>query len=180
MIEVRLGELAQIPTPGMLRPVTAEWLAVTPAMRRLEVAAGEEVERQCRAMGELPVGSAIVTGGGGLPAELLIHAVVRSATEPVTEAGVSRALLAGLRRADEWGIEALTLPPLGTGAGNLDAEVAADVMVPILEEWLRSDRQPRRIVIVVESEYERDAFARATGPGVARDGGALGLPTLDS
>lgn len=179
MIEIRLGELEHIATPGMLRPVTSEWMAVTPAMRRVEQMAGEDVERQCRAMGDLPVGSAIVTAAGGLPAELLIHAVIRSATEPVSEGGIARALTAGLRRADEWGIEALTLPPLGTGAGNLDGEVAADVMVPILKEWLRSERQPRHIVVVVESEYERAAFERLIGPDAVRDGGVLGLPTLD-
>ncbi len=92
---------------------------------------------------------------------------------------MAKALRNGLRRADEWGVEALTLPPLGTGAGNLDAEAAAAVMVPILREWLLSDRQPRRIVIVVESEYEREAFERASGPDGVRDGGAEGLPTLD-
>jgi O-acetyl-ADP-ribose deacetylase (regulator of RNase III) len=92
---------------------------------------------------------------------------------------VARALSNGLRRADEWGIEALTMPPLGIGAGNLDAESAADVMVPILKEWLRSDRQPRHIVVVVESEYEREAFERATGPDGVGDGGVIGLPTLD-
>lgn len=172
MIEVRLGELEKLPAPGIVRPVTAEWTAVNPAMRRVDVAAGEAVARQCEAMGELPVGSALVTGAGGLPAELLIHVVVRSATEPASEAGIAKALRNALRRADEWGIEALTLPPLGIGAGSLDAETAADVMVPIMKEWLRSDRQPRRIVVVVESEYERDAFARATEPDALPGGGS--------
>lgn len=179
MIEVRLGELEKIPAPAVIRPVTAEWTAVTPSMRRVELAAGEDIARQCQALGELPVGSAIVTGGGGLPAELLIHVVVRSAAEGVTEAGVSKGLRNALRRADEWAVEALTLPPLGTGAGNLDAETAADLMVPILREWFLSGRLPRRSVIVVESEYERDAFERATGPDVVKDGGAIGLPTLE-
>jgi O-acetyl-ADP-ribose deacetylase (regulator of RNase III) len=179
MIEVRLGELENIPAPGIVRPVTAEWTAANPAMLRVDAAAGEDVARQCAAMGELPVGSALVTGAGGLPAELLIHVVVRSATEPVSEAGIAKALRNALRRADEWGIEALTLPPLGIGAGSLDAEAAAAVMVPILKEWLQTDRQPRRIVVVVENEYERDAFARASRPDAVRNGGAIGLPRLD-
>jgi len=180
MIEVRLGELENIAAPAIIRPVTSEWTAVTSAMRRFDVAAGEEVGRQCRVMGELPIGTAIVTGAGALPAELLIHAVDRSASEPVSEAGVSKALLNALRRADEWGVDTLTLPPFGTGAGSMDAEMAADVMVPILKEWLGTDRHPRRIVIVVESEYEREAFQRLTGPAADRNDGTIGLPTLDS
>jgi O-acetyl-ADP-ribose deacetylase (regulator of RNase III) len=179
MIEVRLGELENITAPGIVRPVTAEWTAVNPAMRRVDAAAGDDVARQCVAMGELPVGSALVTGAGGLPAELLIHVIVRSATEPVSEAGIAKALRNALRRADEWGIEALTLPPLGIGAGGLDADAAADVMVPILKEWFLTDRHPRRIVVVAENEYERDAFARAIGSDPVVDGGAIGLPRLD-
>lgn len=180
MIEVRLGELAKTPAPGMVRPVTAEWTAVNPAMRRIEAAAGEEVTRQCSAMGELPIGSAIVTGGGGLPAELLIHVVVRSVTEPVSEAGIARSLENALRRADEWGIEALALPPMGVGAGALDAEAAAAVMVPILRKWLSGDRQPRHMVVVVDNDYEREVFERAAGPDGTPAGGVIGLPTLDN
>lgn len=160
MIEVVRGELATSGLPCLLRPVTAEWTAVTPAMARFESLLSEDVREQCRRMGELPVGSAIVTAAGGLEAELLIHVIVRSMTEPVSVAGVERALDNGLRRADEWGVAALALPPLGTGAGNLDAEEAADVMVPILHAWLRADRRPRRVVVVVGTDYEHDVFER--------------------
>ena len=58
----------------------------------------------------------------------------------------------------EWGLETLALPPLGTGAGNLDAEDAAGVMVPVLLEHMRDADFPAHVTIVVESEYERDVF----------------------
>jgi O-acetyl-ADP-ribose deacetylase (regulator of RNase III) len=178
MIEVVRGELAGAGTPGVLRPVTAEWTAVTPAMRRLDPLLGPEVVEQCQRMGELPIGTAIVTGAGAIPADLLIHVVIRSATQPVTPGNTARGLLNGLRRAEEWGIEALALPPLGTGAGNLDAEESADIMVPILLEWMRSERPPRRVVVVVETDYEYDAFERR----IRREdsAGPADLPLLDT
>ncbi len=172
MIEVVRGDLAAVSSPGLLRPVTAAWDAVTPAMRRVELALGPDIAEQCRKVGELPVGSAIVTGAGGLPAELMIHVIVRSATEPVSASGVARGLTNGLRRAAEWAIESLALPPLGTGAGNLDAETAADLMVPILQEWLQTEPFPRHVSIVVESDYDLDVFERRV-----RQAG--GLPLLE-
>ena len=178
MIAVVRGDLAGMRSQGMLRPVTAEWAAVTPAMRRLEQTIGPEVEAQCQSLGELPVASALVTGAGGLNADLLIHVVVRSATEPVTAVVVTRGLMHGLMRAEEWGIDELSLPPLGTGAGNLDAEESAGVMVPILQEWLRGGSPPREIRIVVDSEYEYEAFDRKLRQAPAL-GGAAGLPLLD-
>ena len=81
--------------------------------------------------------------------------------QPVTADGVRRALSNGLRRAVEWEIETLAVPPLGLGAGNLDAEEAAGIMVPVPVDHLRTARHPREVFVVVESDYEREAFERA-------------------
>lgn len=158
MISVRHAELAEAAAGAILRPVTADWAAPNPAMRRLEVAAGAAVEAHCRRLGELPVGSAVVTLAGELRVDFLIHVVIRSVEQPATAAVVQRALRNGLRRVGEWGIASLAMPPLGTGAGNLDAEESAEAMVPILVEYLRTVGQPARIEIVVDSDYEHAAF----------------------
>ncbi|MBI4410159.1 MAG: macro domain-containing protein [Gemmatimonadetes bacterium] len=160
MIEVRLGELAATDAAALLRPVAADWTAVTPAMRRLELAAGTELEEQCRRLGELPVGSAAITGAGELAAEYMVHVVVHSQEEPVSRAKIRLGLLNGLRRLTEWSIESVAMAPLGTGAGNLDAETSAEIMIPLLLER-RTSPYPARVVLVVDSEYERQAFEKA-------------------
>ncbi|HEX7051577.1 MAG TPA: macro domain-containing protein [Longimicrobiales bacterium] len=161
MIEIRHADLTRVAAGAVLRSVAADGSAVTPLMRRLELAAGPEVAAQCQRLGELPVGSAVITAGGALPAAYLIHVAVRSVDQPVTADGVRRALSNGLRRAVEWEIETLAVPPLGLGAGNLDAEEAAGIMIPVLVEHLRTARHPREVIVVVESDYEREAFERA-------------------
>lgn len=160
MIAVRVGDLATAPAAAILRPVSAEWNAVNPTMRRLELVAGEAMAARCRALGDLPVGSAVITEAGDLAAEYLVHVVVRSVEEPVTVAGIRRGLTNGLRRLAEWGIESVALPPLGTGAGNLDSEESAQVMVPVLLAHDRAGGPPDQIEIVVENEYEQDVFQR--------------------
>jgi len=160
MIRIVQGELAHADAEAILRPVSAEWSAVTPAMRRLEIAAGPSVEAQCRRIGELPVGSAAITGAGDLSAQFMVHAIVRSIDEQVTAATVRRALQNGLRRLVEWGIEAVAIPPIGTGAGNLDAEESAQEMIPTLIEHMRTSQYPSRVDLVVESDYEKEAFER--------------------
>src|SRR5688572_32761020 len=71
MIRVVQGELAQADTAAILRPVSAEWEPVTPATRRLEIAAGKALIEQCEKLGDLPVGSAVITSAGDLPAEFI-------------------------------------------------------------------------------------------------------------
>jgi O-acetyl-ADP-ribose deacetylase (regulator of RNase III) len=158
---VALGAIEETGAAAILRPVSAEWDAVTPAMRRLEMAAGPQVLEQCERQGELPVGSAVITGAGDLPAQFMVHAIVRSRDEPVSVSGVRRALQNGLRRLSEWAIDSVAVAPLGTGAGNLDAEESAETMVPAILEHMREAAYPKQVELIVESEYERDAFARA-------------------
>lgn len=161
MIRVVRTSLEETETAAILRPVSAEWEAVTPAMRRLELAAGPTVAEQCERQGELPVGSAVITAAGALRAQFMVHAVVRSADEAVSANGVRRALQNSLRRLSEWAIDSVAMPPLGIGAGNLDAEEAAETMLPALVEHMQTSAHPRQVEICVETDYEREAFARA-------------------
>ena len=177
MIQVRVGRLEEMVVPAYLRPVAADGSPVTPAMRRLDDALGERVREQLRRAGELPVGSATITPAGELPADFLVSVVVRSLDEPVTEAAVERGLVNGLRRLREWAIDIAATVPLGTGAGNLDAETSARIMVSTLRQEMAPDTNPRDILIVVESDYEKQAFERALGvsdelPVLDDDGGA--------
>jgi O-acetyl-ADP-ribose deacetylase (regulator of RNase III) len=170
MIEVRIGELADARESALLRPIDANWGAVTPATRRLELAAGPALADQCRRLGELPVGSAVITGAGELAAEFMVHVVVRSIDEPVSPAGVRRGLVNGLRRLAEWGIESVAMPPLGTGAGNLDAEESARVMIPVIREHQLACARPLRVAIVVEGDYEFEVFRRIVADSSPRAG----------
>jgi serine/threonine-protein kinase len=160
LIRVERGELAAAVAGAVLRPVTSEWDAVTPATRRLELALGADLADQVRATGELPVGAALVTPAGALEFELAVHVAVRSLTEAVTAAGVVRGLRAGLLRLQEWGVRSVALPPLGTGAGNLEIEESADLSIPVLLDHMASHEFPEEVLIVVESEYEQDVFER--------------------
>ena len=108
-IAVRVDDLVFASGDAIAWPVSAELKAVTPLLRRLEAA-----------------------GAGDLCVELLINAVVSSDTEPISRAGVRRALTSALQRACDWQIEHLVCTPFGLGAGNLDLEESAEIMVEIL------------------------------------------------
>jgi len=160
VIAVIRGELADLDVDAVLRPVSAEWEAVTPAMRRLELAAGPELRAYCQRLGEPPVGSALITPAGALRARFMVHVVVRSVAEPVTENAVRRGLRNGLRRLQEWGIARVAMPAIGTGAGNLDAEDVARIMLDEYYDHAVTADFPTALTIAAESEYELQAFQR--------------------
>jgi len=159
VIRVVVDDLAFLASDAIVRPATTRLDPTTPAVRRLEQLGGAEFTDHIRIQKELAVGAAVVTAGGGdLPAEFVIHAVIRSDTEPVTRDGVARAWQSALERAQEWEFARLTVPPIGTGAGNLSVEDAAEVMVRVLKAHTGNASFPADVAIVVETPEDRDAF----------------------
>ena len=142
MIRVVVDDLAFLGADAVVRPATTRLAPTTPAVRRLESVAGPGFADSLRLQKELAVGAAVVTaGGGGLPAEFVIHAVIQSETEPVTRDGVARAWRSTLQQAQEWEFSSVTVPPL-----------------PILEAHLGSAAFPASVSIVVETTADRDTF----------------------
>ncbi len=160
MIRVQVIELSALGVEAVLRPVSTTLSAITPAGRNLEELADSEMTARLEAMGELPIGAAVITPAPALPCSFVIHAVLQSASEPITERSVRMALLNGLRRAREWGVRELALPPLGTGAGNFDVESSAQIVLPLLREHLGGAEHPSELVVAVTDDYEAEAFSR--------------------
>ena len=158
MIEVRVDDLAFYEGDAIVRPVNAMLQATTPVMRRLEQAAGPGLPDIVRLSQPLPVGAAVVTGAGDLGVELLVHGVVSSNEEPVTRATVRLALMSALQRAVAFEIREIGMAPFGLGAGNLDIEDCADVMIGVLTDHLRRSAFPTSVVIVAETELEEQAL----------------------
>jgi O-acetyl-ADP-ribose deacetylase (regulator of RNase III) len=167
MISVRLGALHESDTEAVLRPVRSDLEGITSASRRVEAAAGDSVRSRLEGMGDLPVSSAVLTPGGDLGADFIIHVVLEGLDEGPSAMAVQRALVNGLRRAREWELASLSLPPLGLGVGTLEPEDTAFMMVELLQDHLREGEPPGELVIVVESPYEEELFRRllaAAGP----------------
>lgn len=167
MIRVVRGDLAAAEAECILRPVRSDGAPVTGVSRRVEARAGERVTSRVAAQGDSPVGTAFITPGGALAAPFLVHVVVQAVDEPPTSLTVRRGLVNALRRAADVGIASVALPPLGGGAGNLEAEETARLVVEVIRGHVEEGRAPLEFQVVVESEYEEAVFRAlvAAGPG---------------
>lgn len=160
MIQVRIGQLADSTGEGVVRPISGHLEPVTAESRDLLAAAGGVVQLRLEQCGELPAGAAVVTPAGNLPFPFLIHVAVQSVAEPATAPLIQAAFLNGLRRAEALGLERVSTPPLGTGAGCLDAEGAAEAMNEAWGIHRRNSAPPMSLEVVVGSAYEEDVFLR--------------------
>lgn len=166
MIRVVVDDLASFAADAIVRPATTRLDPTAAALRRVEILGGQEFQNKIRLSRELAVGAAVVTAAGGdLPAEFVIHAVIRSDVEPVTRGNVARAWQAALHQAREWEFGHVSAPPLGTGAGNLTLEDAADIMVTGLHAHRGSAQFPADVSFVVERPEDQQVFEAALQRG---------------
>lgn len=171
MIRVEHAPLRSVVADAVVCPIRADLAPISAAGRDLLAAAGPDVQDRLEKLGSLPVGGAVMTPGGDLDADFVIHVVIMSADEPQTTVTVQRALRNGLGRAADWGIESLALPPLGLGVGLTEPEAEAEALIEVLWSHLDEGRAPLDLVIVASTSFEEDLFNGMVGAGEReRDG----------
>ncbi len=158
MIAVVVDDLASIEADAVVRPATDTLDPTSAALRQLERIGGSRFQQQLQTQAPLVVGAATVTGAGDLPAKFVIHAIIRSESEPVSRSGVKRALVNVLQQAVAWQFQALALPPVGIGPGNLPLEDAAEILCDVLHSHLEAQAFPSEVTIVVETDEDKTVF----------------------
>ena len=122
-------------------------------------AGGEEIEREAVAKGPIPVGEAVATGAGSLPARWVVHGAVMSQDLRTTAELVRQTTASCLRVADEFGASSLALPAFGTGVGGFPLDECARLMVH--EARCFEPSSLRRVVFAVFGAEARRAFEAA-------------------
>ena len=131
---------------------------VAGAIKRL---GGEAIEREAVGRAPVPVGQAVATGAGRLPARYVIHAVTMGQDLTASEHSIRAATRSALRLADQLGLRSVALPALGTGVGGFPLDEAARVMLEETARHLGAVGRPPEVVFALYDEPAYAAFARA-------------------
>jgi O-acetyl-ADP-ribose deacetylase (regulator of RNase III) len=127
---------------------------VSGAIRRV---AGQAVQDECHKIGTVPLGTAVITTGGLLKAQWIIHAAVNPLGMWADAKSVRNATRAVLKKADEKQIKRLAFPALGTGAGALAVERCADILIEETMKHCENDQTSLEEIMFVL--YDEKPFA---------------------
>lgn len=161
MIDVVVDDLAAVTVDAIVRPTTTRLIPTTPVSERVAQAGGPAFAAASVARDELAVGAAVVTAGGALPVEFVIHAIVGIDAAQVTATTLGRAWLSALERAKEWQFARIAVPPLHTGSPDLRLAAVAETMLGVLRAHQATGGHPTSVSFVVESEEDRAVFTAA-------------------
>ncbi len=123
---------------------------------------GAAIEAEAVSKGPIPVGSAVITDGGRLPARRVIHAAAMGLDLQTSAEIVEACARASLEVAEENGLESIAFPAIGTGVGGLDAKAVAFPMLRACAAHLRSPAGTlARVEFALFSEADLAAFQDA-------------------
>jgi O-acetyl-ADP-ribose deacetylase (regulator of RNase III) len=160
-LEVVEGDIAALEVDAVANAANDRlWMGagVAGALKR---AGGEEIEREAVAKGPIPLGSAVATGAGRLPAQHVLHGAVMGQDLHTNADLVRRTTKSCLELADELSAHSLALPAFGTGVGGFPLPECAEIMVDVARSY--EARSLERLVFAVFGDEARHAFEAALG-----------------
>src|SRR5262249_5513769 len=121
---------------------------------------GESIQRECRAIGSIPVGFAAITGAGNLKAKYVIHAASMGlGGVRTTGKSLQTSTAHSLRLAAERGLKTIAFPAVGTGVSEFPMNQCAEIMLHEAAQHLSKETSLETIYFVLFDEASRSVFA---------------------
>lgn len=108
--------------------------------------------------GELPVGEAVITSAGNMPAKYVIHTVgpIWRGGHKGEEKFLTKAYRSSMQLAIDFGIKTIAFPNISTGAYGFPKEFAAKIAVTEVERFLKENTSLDQVIFVC---YDDENYA---------------------
>jgi O-acetyl-ADP-ribose deacetylase len=110
---------------------------------------GEQVQRECDAIGSIPIGSAAITSGGRLKARHVIHAASMQLGGRTTAQSLRGSVAYSLRIAAQHKLKSIAFPAIGTGIAGFPMRECAEIMLEEAVKHLEGPTVLERIYFVL-------------------------------
>ena len=120
----------------------------------------EECKKIILKIGKLPVGEAVITTGGNLPAKYVIHTV-----GPIWRGGnnnektlLKNAYLNSLKKGAEYNLKSIAFPSISTGVYRFPVKPASEIALSVILDFLKEKTSVEEVTMVLFSKGNFDIF----------------------
>jgi O-acetyl-ADP-ribose deacetylase (regulator of RNase III) len=159
-IVIQQGDLTEMDTDAIVNAANNDLIlggGVAGAIRRK---GGDAIQRECTAIGTIPVGYAAITSGGNLKAKYVIHAASMELGGGTTAEALERSTMHVLRIAAERGLKTVAFPAVGTGVAGFPLKDCAEILLRVADGNLKNGSSLQTIYFVLSDEEAREIFER--------------------
>jgi O-acetyl-ADP-ribose deacetylase (regulator of RNase III) len=135
VIELFVGDLVSAQYDAIIIPTNSRLLPSGTLRCRVLKEAGHKIQLECNQiiskMSNVPIGSAVITSGGNLNANFIIHARAGHDQKKLMLATWSSLILA-----DNEGVNSIVFPPMSIDVIGFNARVCAGIMIPTIQKYI--------------------------------------------
>ncbi len=160
-IELVKGDITDLAVDAIVNPANSHLVLGAGVAGAIARKGGPSVQTECDQIGHCDVGSAVITGGGKLPAKHVIHAVGPRMGEGSEPAKLESATRSGLQLADRQGLTSVALPAISTGVFGYPLADCAQIMLRTIREFAAAGPTSlKRIVMCLYDDRAFEVFSR--------------------
>ncbi len=159
-ISISQGDLTESAADAIVNAANNDLMlgaGVAGAIRRK---GGPEIQKECDAIGPIPLGEAALTTGGKLKARYVIHAASMQLGGATSERNLRASTRNSLKRAEEKALASIAFPAIGTGVAGFPMERCAEVMLEEVRAHLRGKTSIRKVEFVLFDSPAYEVFTR--------------------
>ncbi len=157
-VELKQGDLTEMDCDAIVNAANNDLKlggGVAGAIRRK---GGEQIQRECDAIGSIPVGGAAITSGGKLKARWVVHAASMQLGGATTAKALRGSTAHALRLAAERGLKTIAFPAVGTGIAGFPMRECAEIMLGEVVAHMRSATALEKVSFVLFDKASLDVF----------------------
>ena len=122
---------------------------------------GDQIQRECDAIGSIPLGGAAITSGGHLKARYVIHAASMELGGRTSAADLRSSTAHSLRIASEHNLETIAFPAVGTGIARFPLRDCAQIMLAEAMKHIEGATSLKKIFFVLFDPASLEIFQDA-------------------
>jgi O-acetyl-ADP-ribose deacetylase len=159
-LEILEGDITEIEVDAIVNAANEELKLGSGVAGAIRKKGGPSIQEECDRIGSTPVGSAVMTGAGGLPAKQVIHAVGPRMGEGDEDRKLASAVRSALALADRNGLRSIALPAISTGVFGFPMDRAARITLTEIHRYLQGGTKIERVVVVLHDDAAFSTFRR--------------------
>jgi O-acetyl-ADP-ribose deacetylase (regulator of RNase III) len=159
-LEILEGDITETPVDAIVNAANEDLALGSGVAGAIRTRGGPSIQEECDRIGHTPVGTAVMTGAGSLPARQVIHAVGPRMGEGDEDRKLSSAVRSALALADRYGLRSIALPAISTGTFGFPMDRAARIMLTEIHRYLQGGTKIERVVVVLNGDDAFQTFRR--------------------
>jgi O-acetyl-ADP-ribose deacetylase (regulator of RNase III) len=160
VIELYQGDITETETQAIVNAANTGLILGSGVAGAIRRKGGPSMQEECKKIGGTFVGGAVITGGGNLKAQYIIHAVGPRMGEGNEDEKLRNATLNSLKLADEKKIKSISFPAISTGIFGFPIDRCASIMIHTAIEYLKGQTQIEKIIFCLFDAASYNAFTK--------------------